>query len=43
MGEEVGYGVVTGVSEAVNDEFGFRDKFGKGEICGHWRERRASG
>jgi len=40
VGEEVGYGEVSGVAEAIDDEASFGDELGEGEIGGDRRERR---
>lgn len=39
MGEEVGYGEVAGVAEAIDDEASFGDELGEGEVGGDRRER----
>lgn len=41
--EEVGDGVIVGEFEAIDDEAGFGDEFGLGEIGGDWGKRRVVG
>lgn len=43
VGEEVGERKFAGVTEAIDDEAGFGDELGEGEIEGDWRERRSGG